>query len=145
MGGGGSIRDMNMQNNIFFAKEASQQVLHFVTTLGDDDVTQIGTVDNNYYTRPINEVGAFKTQINAWGGPTTLRTLAGWQSYSGLDTNSKKSPKTITNVNDIRFEYNPTSSSKTISLGGNYIDVKGATYSGSVTLQPFTSVVLIKN
>ena len=145
MGGGGSIRGMNMQNNIFFAKDSSQEVLHFATTLGDDDVTQIGTVDNNYYTRPINEVGAFKTQINAWGGPTTLRNLAGWQSYSGLDANSKKSPISVSSVNDILFYYNERDSNKNIALpSGNYVDVANNAYSGSITLSPWTSIVLIK-
>jgi len=145
MHGGGSIRNMNMQNNIFFAKEASQSVLYFVTTLGDNDVTQIGTVDYNYYARPIDDTNTFITQTSAWDGPTTNRNLASWQSYSGLDSNSKKSPKTITNVNDIRFEYNPASTSKTITLSGNYIDVKGNAYSGTLTLQPYSSIVLIKN
>ena len=145
MGGGGSIRGMNMQNNIFFAKDMSQVVLYFITTLGDSDVTQIGTVDNNYYTRPIDESRSIKTQINAWGGATTNRSLASWQSYSGLDAHSTISSKTITSVNDLRFEYNPTGTSKSVSLTGNYIDVKGNAYSGTLTLAPYSSVVLIKN
>jgi hypothetical protein len=62
-----------------------------------------------------------------------------------LDLNSKKSQKTITSVNDLRFEYNPTSTSKSISLASNYIDVKGNTYFGTLTLPPYSSVVLIKN
>ena len=53
---------------------------------------------------------------------------------------------TMTNPDDyIRFEYNPTNSSKSIALDKNYIDVKGVNYSGSVTLAPYSSVVLLKN
>ena len=56
-----------------------------------------------------------------------------------------KSPKTITDINDLRFEYNTTSSNKTISLDANYIDVKNVSYNGTITLAPYTSLVLIKN
>jgi hypothetical protein len=48
-------------------------------------------------------------------------------------------------VNDILFEYNPTAANKVVALSGSYVDVKNVSYSGSVTLKPFTSIVLIKN
>ena len=52
----------------------------------------------------------------------------------------------ITNIDDsLRFEYNGTQVSKTVSLEGNYVDVKNNKYSESVVLKPFTSVVLIKD
>lgn len=52
---------------------------------------------------------------------------------------------TPTNLDDyIRFEYNATSNIKTIPLEGTYIDVKNNAYSNSVTLDPYTSVILMK-
>ncbi len=52
----------------------------------------------------------------------------------------------ITNIDDsVRFEYNATKVSKTISLAGNYVDVKNNKYTNSIVLQPFASAVLIKN
>jgi hypothetical protein len=69
--------------------------------------------------------------------------VAQWQSFSGMDKNSKASPKTITSLSSLRFEYNATSSSKTVSLGQAYIDVKGVSYPSSITLAPYTSAVLI--
>lgn len=51
----------------------------------------------------------------------------------------------LTNPDDfIRMEYNATQSTKTISLEGDYIDVKNNSFSESVSLAPFTSVVLLK-
>lgn len=51
-----------------------------------------------------------------------------------------------TNVNDsVRFEYNATQVNKTVSLPGNFVDVRNNKYSNSIVLQPFTSAVLIKN
>lgn len=51
----------------------------------------------------------------------------------------------ITNPDDyIRFEYNATPSSKTITLDGDYVDVNNRLSPKEVTLQPFSSVILIK-
>jgi hypothetical protein len=55
------------------------------------------------------------------------------------------SPQTPTSDNDIQLEYNATKSPKTISLGQPMIDIKGTKYVTSITLQPFTSVVLMKD
>ena len=46
-------------------------------------------------------------------------------------------------MGDLRFEYNATNSNKVVSLGASYMDVKGTSYSGNVTLAPYTSLVLI--
>lgn len=52
---------------------------------------------------------------------------------------------TIVNPGDsIRFEYNNTSQLKNIALNGNYVDARNTAYSNAVTVQPFSSVVLIK-
>ena len=51
----------------------------------------------------------------------------------------------ITNPDDsIRFVYNTTNVKKTVSVDGNYMDVKGSKYSNSITLQPYSSAILIK-
>lgn len=54
---------------------------------------------------------------------------------------------TLTNLNQlIRFEYNPTKTAKTINLGsGSYMDAKNKVYAGSITLQPYTSLVLMQS
>ncbi|HZG25376.1 MAG TPA: PA14 domain-containing protein [Chitinophagaceae bacterium] len=44
----------------------------------------------------------------------------------------------------IRFEYNPSLSSRNISLDGTYIDVKGNWYSNNITLAPFGSAILMR-
>lgn len=45
----------------------------------------------------------------------------------------------------IRFEYNPTTTPKTILLDTTYIDVKNLPYTGSVTIAPFESLILIQH
>ena len=51
-----------------------------------------------------------------------------------------------TNIDDyLRFEYNPSNFVKTIALDATYVSVDNTVYTGSITLQPYTSVVLIKS
>ncbi len=53
---------------------------------------------------------------------------------------------TVLDVEDqIRFEYNATTVAKTIALSDDYKGVDGTAYKGSVTLQPFTSKIMIKD
>ena len=54
---------------------------------------------------------------------------------------------TPTNVDDyVRFTYNKTNSPITLPLGNNYIGVDGTLFNtGSITLQPFTSKILMKD
>ncbi|MFO1478038.1 MAG: right-handed parallel beta-helix repeat-containing protein [Verrucomicrobiota bacterium] len=76
-----------------------------------------------------------------------------WQLCEGTDPqaawvdNVQLTPATTVPVNPdnlVRFEFNPGSAPKAISLAGAYVDPRGTPYSGSLVLQPFTSVVLFK-
>jgi parallel beta-helix repeat protein len=127
-------------NNIFVSKSLSQYTLYVATNY--DNILSFGNFNNNFYSRPIDDnktirVYAPKILIN--------KTLAQWQTFSGQDANSKQSPQTITSENDIQFEYNDTKAVKTVNLMLPMIDVKGTKYAGSITLQPFTSAVLLKD
>ena len=133
------IRDIAVQGNIFAAR-TNQQFAFFYRPDADvpDVIRSFGTSNNNYYVKPIDESTAIL--INH-----TYYNVLGWLSFLGSDGGSKGSPKTITNPNQLRFEYNASSSSKTIPLDANYIDVKNVSYNGSITLAPYTSAVLIRN
>jgi len=136
-----TLRGSFFNNNIFFSKTINQFCGYFASTANDFSLW--GTANNNFYAKPINDSLVFKTRIN-WSNPDFL-TLEGWKSYSGLDQNSKKSPKSITDTSDLRFEFNTDSVSKKILLSYNYIDVTGTNYNGSIILAPYSSVILIKN
>jgi hypothetical protein len=130
-------------NNIFFAKTSAQKTaLCSVQSPLSDYTNNMGTFSNQYYLRPLDDNLTIATLV---GSAYTNMTLAQWQSTTANDIGSKKSPKVITDANDLRFEYNASSSSKTVSLDGNYIDVKNVSYNGSITLAPYTSAVLIRN
>jgi hypothetical protein len=135
------IRNITMNNNIFFAREASQYNLCFVTP--DNDISSFGTADNNGYVKPADNGKVVRTWSAGWSGSAIARSLDDWQSFSGQDNNSYESPVSFTDLNRIRFEYNASNSNKVVSLDGSYIDVKGNTYSGSITLAPYSSAILI--
>ena len=49
------------------------------------------------------------------------------------------------NIDDyLRFEYNSSKSAKSITLDGTYVDAKNKSYSGKITLAPYSSLVLIR-
>ena len=77
-------------------------------------------------------------------GSTEVAGVVGKPNWNNANGPPKPSPKAITDVNSLKFVYNATSSAKTISLGGVYIDMKNVSYNGSITLAPYSSAVLIK-
>ena len=136
-----AVINNTFNNNRLIARTATQRVLYLSNDY--DAAENYFTGNNNYYARPIDDNVTIIAFADGNGGG--YYNLASWKSFSGQDAGSKKSPKTITTVNDLRFEYNETSVSKTISLGANYIDVANVSYPGTITLAPYTSAVLIKN
>jgi parallel beta-helix repeat protein len=136
------VRNVNVTNNIMVAREYYQRVAEYKTYV--NDLPQFGNFDNNYYTRPVddNQVIYPSYFINGTYNELSL-TLDQWKALYGKDANSKKSPVTVPGADHIRFEYNSTSSAKTIALDKAYIDVKGQTYTGSLTLDPYSSIILL--
>jgi len=131
-----AMRNITSNNNILFSKTASQTIIDTYTTA--NDVSSFGAFDYNYFCRPSNEsLGIFVNFKNY--------TLPQWQTSFNKDKNTRITPTTMPNPEtSIRFEYNATKTAKVISLIDNYIDVKNNKYSGSITLQPFTSIILLR-
>ncbi len=136
-------RNITVSNNIFVLATSSVNLGNCSYQTSEASETNFGISDNNYIACPV------KTDINAWftsqHGPIFNHySLSQWQAKTQYDKNSKPSPKIIPSVDSLRFEYNATGSSITVSLGANYIDMPGLSYPGSITLQPYTSAVLIR-
>lgn len=138
-----SIRNISMNNNIFFSKENSQLVGEFATI--NNDIKDFGSFDNNHYCRPVYDNFVINTSYKVDGtSHSKALDVEEWKALYGKDKSSAKSPVSVASGNSIRFEYNATGSSKTFSLDATYIDVNNITYTGSFTLKPYTSIVLIK-
>ncbi len=141
------VRRINIKNNLFIANTAGKLALFFYDNLDSNDVKLFGVADSNYYARPIDDNQVFTIQTDGTNPyPGTSYNLAQWQRFTGGDAHSNKSFKTITTTSDLRFEYNATASPAIIGLDQKYVDVAGNNFNtGSITLAPYTSAVLMKN
>jgi parallel beta-helix repeat protein len=132
---GGVIR-----RNQLFSQSASQYVLSLQST--DNDMGNFASFDSNYYCRPSNED---KINVTNWFNVVERwYNLSGWQSAYSKDWHSKKTPVPVSDPSNILFQYNASTSSKTIKLNGTYVSVTGTKYTNSVTLAPYTSIILLK-
>ena len=135
------IKNVTMNNNIFFARYKTQVVLAFCTN--SNDISSFGSANYNCYARPLDNSSVARTWSSGWNSASVNRSLSNWQSFTGQDRNSYISPLTFSDPSKIRFEYNASTSNRVVSLNGSYIDVKGTKYDGSITLAPYTSAVLM--
>ncbi len=131
---------INIINNIFVAKELGQYAFKFYSIQND---LNFGSANGNIYARPIADSLTFI--IDNYKISTTTSNLSGWKTLSGFDSNSTKSPITIANTSQLQFEFNASKTAKNVSLDGPMMDIKGIKYAKSITLQPYKSVVLLKD
>ena len=136
------MNNITVQDNIVVAKASGQLAIHF------DPLELIKPTfksSNNCYARPINDTKTMGGYIRTPSFSYISNTVSEWQAYSGQDASSTKSPQAITTESDMRCEYNETNTPKAISLSQPMMDMRGVKYTGAITLQPYKSVVLIKD
>lgn len=105
-----------------------------------------GTQDYNYFVRPINDDNYVDIWPNAWQWNPSTRlkyNLTEWQAFLGEDAHSESTPTTVSTVNDIHFIYNDSTGSKTYIVSPAMVDGTGATYSGTISVPSYGSLVLI--
>lgn len=129
-------QNLVFKSNIMVAKTAPQYTFRIYNYISDNPLL-FGTADSNYYCRPIAEGSTIQTR-----NVSTIvnYTLATWKTATGGDVHSYSSPFAAT---EFLFEY-ATSTVRTISLTGAWKTLANASVSGSITLQPYTSIILIR-
>jgi len=127
--------------NKFIAKEATPLVAEFRSALNNIP-SFFSTSNYNYWARPIDDTDGIRAgQPNSYG--SDYMTLAQWQTFSSLDANSGKSPTAISDTADIHLVYNATYNTKYFTLSAGMVDVANTSYSGNISVLPFSSLVLI--
>jgi parallel beta-helix repeat protein len=139
------IKNIVAKKNIYFSKAATQLNMKIYSTA--DDITGFGNLDSNFYCRPLSERSVIQITSNIWSSQSNTRNLAlkGWQAVSNQDLNSKRTATAISHAGEIRFEYNFTNELKTIPLKGIYSGIDKKLFSDSLTLTPFSSIILLKS
>jgi hypothetical protein len=115
----------------------------------DNEIGLFGQFTGNYYASPLGDQSLADIYLPENGARVNRSySLTGWQGAYGKDLNSRTSPILYpagTDLNSrIRFEDNATIAPRQVVLDASYTDAKGTTHSGTVTLQPYTSMVLMK-
>lgn len=140
----GSIRRNLVDHNQFVALTATQYSTFAQAYSGSPgDISNFGTINYNIYARPINQ-STDQTHLRTWDATYTSRTLSGWQTFTGHDANSTYNlGGVISSTNDIRLIFNETVNNKSFTLSAAMKGLDNASYSGTVTLSPFTGLVLL--
>ncbi len=138
------LRNITAQKNIMFSKSGTRLCLNIYSVV--NDINSIGVLDSNYYCRPADENAVIQTTSNIWSSSAVTKnlSLSGWQANYTQDLHSKKTPVSLADTNNIRFEYNATGTPKTITLNGSYIGIDSVVYLNNVTLLPYTSLILLQ-
>ncbi len=130
VGGSPARLDQHSGNVLYALNEIAR-------TLSASSGGGLASSDHNYFFHPYAAA-----HISAEGS----KTLAEWQAYSGQDANSVESWFSLNPGEPplSQIFYNDTSDPQTIDLGGTvYLDLDQKVVSGSLTLAPFTSQILI--
>lgn len=146
--GGTTTTGMTVKGNIFFSKPASQFCIELYTVHNNIPAwpNSAGAIDSNYYARPITFIAANDGLTNNSKYTTGLTNwnLPQWKTFSTFDVHSNHAPIAVTNVNQLDFEYNATAIAAAKSLPpGVWKDVRNVSYTGTITLQAYTSAVLM--
>jgi len=133
---GGSETSVTMTGNALYGLGES------AWTLYAGDLSNLSTSDYNYLFHP------YEDQHIAYGPSWTRLTFAEWQAFSGQDSHSKTNWFTqgAGETSRGRIFYNPSQDPVTFELGSRqYLDLDQNPVVGSLTLQPFTSQILVDN
>jgi len=147
------IRNIDMDGNKIIVPNGDKYCIRAFSVEGA--ISLFGTSNGQYYSRPywdgtgpdVGGPGGTNRNVDFWAHPNNIgddkHTFAQWKTLSGQDGDSHFSQGIVSSPNNIRFEYNASKSNKVVALDAGYVDVVGTKYSGSITLLPYTSAVLM--
>jgi hypothetical protein len=131
---GGSDTKVTMTGNALYALGQS------AWTLYAGSVSSLSTSDYNYFFHP------YVNKHIAYGPSWSRLTFAGWQSLSALDSHSKTNwfTQLAGETSRARIFYNSNRIPAAFDLGSRkYLDLDQNPVTGSLTLQPFSSKILV--
>lgn len=130
--------DITLTNNTFIAKTSTQYA--FRNDSESDDFTEQGTFDYNLYARPIDDN---LTIYPSYPGYYVPKTLAEWQTFSGQDAHSNKSPISVSDDSKIKFYYNATKEDSTFTLTDDLITMAGDKFKGDTVIASYSSAIFL--
>jgi Right handed beta helix region/Secretion system C-terminal sorting domain len=97
----------------------------------------LGKTDHEFlFNNPTTDAGgSFVIELEQNSGTTYIDNIEFYEATASLYDVDQQ----------LRFEYNDTKIAKTVTLDTKYTGADGQVYQGTLTLQPFTSVILVKD
>src|SRR3989339_1377271 len=146
----GSVFNNVVTDNIFVSKDSKDPSwwktslnVYLSSPWGNADILKfISNSDRNYYVTPSSDLSMFEVYLR---NPSleTFYTFDQWKVFTSHDANSKY--LTFSSPSDIFFDYNATTSNKTVSLPWPVVDMDGNKVTGNVTILPYRSVIYLKD
>jgi len=138
----GSEQNHLIAHNVLYATSAEENVLYF------DPRHDYGTLKGNCYCNPYRDDVVCEGDQWPGIGPEKTRTLAEWQAdYPWADAQAQTDARKLEPGRDDPSEIfiNDTEQPKVIELDGPYTALDGCPIEGSIRLEPFSSVVLLRS
>jgi parallel beta-helix repeat protein len=127
----------NFNNNILYAKARNMEN-YAIQFLGSQLNGKVAFTENTYINH-YNKSNFFKFNESKY------YDFVGWKTATGQDANSTIDIAALATGETEELFYNDTKQTKTFNLGSSvYKDIYGNQVAQSVTLEPFTSKILIK-
>ena len=105
------------------------------------------TANQNVYARPVADTDTIFTVVSSTNISraldVTFMGTASWRTWSGQDALSTRSPVAVASMSDLQFEFNASSTPRTVTLARTFVDPRGLPLSGTLTLAPWSSRVLL--
>ncbi|MDD2380549.1 MAG: hypothetical protein PHV35_02510, partial [Mariniphaga sp.] len=126
--------------NVFYAADPTQNTFYF------DDRNDYGTFKDNYFCKPSSDQLIHEGKSWPGMGRSTPFTLMEWQEkFSWSDPTPKTDVQKVSGEDNSAILINDSEQTKEFRLSGNWVNLDGEPVSGSVTLEPFTSIILVRD
>jgi len=140
-----AVKNISCNQNIFFCKAAGQLCLN-ITSMADD-LESFVRMDRNSYFQQVDNQAVIELTSKIWSssGLTHDLSVSQWQERYKQDRQSKSISVKISRAAENCFQYNSSRTDKLISMKGTYISAGGSSRSNTFLLQPYHSVLFIKD
>jgi hypothetical protein len=134
------VKNLTIKNNIYASKgEISTSRFWDINGANSNTIASFGVSDSNYHlTNSARPVVASYGNYN----PYDIISLDTWKA--SVKYGNKDQHSTQVAYKPEVFYYNASTVDTTVTLGKAYKDVRGVAYSDSVTLKPYTSIILLE-
>ncbi len=137
------LRNITVTQNLLASDQPKQNLLHIYTR--EDAISNFGAVDSNYYVGTLAAALLQTTTGLYQKGKQQKRkfTLQNWNTETAYDAHAIFT--TGLAPENTRFEVNKTTDALQVNIGSaKYVDVQNRVYKSSVTLAPYSTVLLFK-